>query len=84
MTRVFSAIIGYFWLALLVSPTCSAQDETIVPKTYLVAVEADDVAARVLFNAAAYYFDINVRFVTYSSFDSMFLIKASSLLRERA
>lgn len=40
-------------------------------KTYNVAVEADDITTRALFNSVADNFNLNVEYVTYPSFDAI-------------
>jgi diguanylate cyclase (GGDEF)-like protein len=46
-------------------------DEGYYKKIYSVAIEADDVVTRVLFNSASYEFKFNVHYQTYDSFDSI-------------
>lgn len=70
MKKAILVLVSYLWLAIIGS-NAQASDNTAVPQTYKVGIEADDVATRVLFNAAAYHFDFNVKYVTYPSFDAI-------------
>ncbi|RQW64259.1 GGDEF domain-containing protein [Vibrio viridaestus] len=70
MIKAILAVVGYLWLTLFCT-VVHASEDTSAPKTYSVAIEADDVTTRVLFNAAAYHFDFNVKYVTYPSFDAI-------------
>jgi diguanylate cyclase (GGDEF)-like protein len=46
-------------------------DQGDYKKVYSVAIEADDVVTRVLFNFASYEFKFNVHFQTYDNFESL-------------
>jgi len=70
MIRAFFTIIGYIGLIVL-GTSVQAKEDVSAPHTYSVAVEADDVTSRVLFNAVAYHLDFNVKYVTYPSFDAI-------------
>lgn len=70
MRNAIFIFISYLWL-ILASSYAQASDDTTSPHIFTVGIEADDVATRVLFNAAAYHFDFNVKYVTYPSFDAM-------------
>ncbi len=70
MKNTIFILVGYLWLALTGS-YAQANDDTTSNHVFKVGIEADDVATRVLFNAAAYNFDFNVKYVTYPSFDAI-------------
>jgi diguanylate cyclase (GGDEF)-like protein len=49
----------------------SLKAEPVTPSYYKVAIEADDVVTRVLFDAVAENFDVSIQYVNYSSFDAI-------------
>lgn len=56
---------------VLYSCSVSAHAEQPTDAPYLVATEADDVVTRVLFDAIAYQFNIDIQYVNYPSFDAI-------------
>ena len=59
------------WLLVLL---CSFQvhaDITPNQKSYTVASQSDDVVARIMFDAIAHQFNLDIRFKTYTSFEAM-------------
>lgn len=66
--------------ALILCSVCSgfysggliaAEQSDNYKKVFSVAIEADDVAARILFNAASYEFNFNIHYQTMNSFDAL-------------
>jgi len=68
MVRAFR-LIGLLWLATAAHSVTSAP--IINAKTYRVATEADDVVTRILFDAIAYQFRLEIDYVNYPSFDAI-------------
>lgn len=64
-TRVWLLLMLFFFTVL----AQAAQPKNDQP--YLVATEADDVVTRVLFDAIAYQFNIDIQYVNYPSFDAI-------------
>jgi diguanylate cyclase (GGDEF)-like protein len=63
-------IISYFFTAFFAVGSVVSQDNQSQP-VYSVAIEADDVVSRVIFNAASYRFHFQVNYVTFSSFSEI-------------
>ena len=57
-------IISYFFTAFFAVGSVVSQDNQSQP-VYSVAIEADDVVSRVIFNAASYRFHFQVNYVTF-------------------
>lgn len=70
---MFKKLTGQVWVLLvlysLTVPVQAGQPHNEQP--YLVATEADDVVTRVLFDAIAYQFNLEIEYVTYPSFDAI-------------
>jgi diguanylate cyclase len=62
-------IISYLFTAFFLAGPAIAQDKQL--PVYTVAIEADDVVSRVLFNAASYRFHFQVNYVTFTSFSDI-------------
>lgn len=56
---------------VLFACSVSVHSEQTTDAPYLVATEADDVVTRVLFDAIAYQFNIDIQYVNYPSFDAI-------------
>ncbi len=63
---LFSLCSGFYSGSL-----AAAEKSDNYKKVLSVAIEADDVAARVLFNAASYEFNFNIHYQTVKSFDAL-------------
>ncbi len=69
MCRVILLTMSYLWLAVCSNFAYANSYSSL--KVYNIAVEADDITTRALFNAASKHFNFIVKYVTYPSFDAI-------------
>jgi len=69
MIKTVLFVLTFLWLATINNVVYANDDSPI--RTYNIAIEADDITTRILFDSAARSFDLNIEYVTYSSFDAI-------------
>lgn len=69
MIRAAFLTISFLWLVVINSTAHANYDS--LPQTYNVAIEADDITTHILFDSAADHLDLNLKYITYPSFDAI-------------